>query len=954
MKKKTLKEKLLYILDVIRSALVKVFSSRAAVLFTAIIILFVIIGGRLFYLQIVMAEYYTENFTQKSEKTITTQAARGNIYDCNGNLLAYNVLTYSVSLTDEIPSSDTRGDTLNGIIDAAVKIIEENGDEIIDDFNIELDSDGEYSFKESPVTNQTTFLVNIFGVTTTVLTEEGYDKYTADEIMEYLIDRYGISSDYTKEETLKIATIRYALSLTSYQKYVSVEIACEVSDETKAAILEASDELTGVDITESYTRVYNDAIYFAHIIGYTGEISESELEEYNLENDAGITYEAGDIVGKAGVEKTYDSYLQGTKGTETVFVDSTGNILDVVDETQSEGGNDLYLTIDRDLQIVAYTILEKQIATALRDKIVNYDYVYDSSSDDSTIYIPIKDVYKQILTNIADFTEFLDDDATDREKSIGTAYEEKLAEVTADIIGMLQDESAVAVGELSDEYNEYMYMVYDILGDEGILDKSLIDTDNDVYTEWADESCSLREFLQEAIAQNWISTSQMSSDDKYLDSDAIYDEIVNNIEELITDNRDFAELIYYHMIYNGEIDPYDICMVLYDQEILEEDELYEQLSTKAISTYTYVMTAIEELILTPAMIALDPCSGGLCITDTETGEVKALVSYPSYDNNLLSGTVDSDYWYELNISDSQPLYDYATQALTAPGSTFKLCTSVAALSEGFITTSTTVYDEVTFDLISPSPSCWSSTGHGTVSLAQALSVSCNYFFYQIGYNMGLDENGEYNSATALNILEDYAIQLGLGIKSGVEIDESSPSVSTTDSVRSAIGQGTNQYSVVQMARYVTTVANSGYNYELTLVDKVVDKDGNTIIENQAELTNIVELDDDDWDVIHYGMMLVTTQGTARNLFTELETVTVAGKTGTAQEDLTRSNHTTFVGYAPYEDPEIAIACTIRNSGSTSYTCTTAETILRYYFGEITYDEAIGLDMSEEAAEIITE
>ena len=954
MKKQNLKEKILYILDVIRTGLIKLLSSRMAILFTVFIILFAIIGGRLFYLQIVMADYYTENFTQRSEKTITSAAARGNIYDCNGNLLAYNVLTYSVSLTDEIPSSDTRGDTLNGIIDTAVKIIEENGDEIINDFNVELDSDGEYSFKEEPVTSQTTFLVNIFGVTSSELKEEGYDQYTADEIMEYLIDRYGISEEYTKEETLKIATIRYTLSLTSYQKYVSVEIANDVSDETKAAILEASDELTGVDITESYTRVYNDAIYFAHIIGYTGEISESELEEYNLENDAGITYEAGDIVGKAGVEKTYDSYLQGTKGTETVFVDSTGNILDVIDETQSEGGNDLYLTIDRDLQIVAYTILEKQIASALRDKIVNYDYVYSSSSDDSTIYIPVKDVYSQFLTNIADFTKFLDDDASEREKSIGTAFEERLAEVVEYIIETLNDENAVSVGELSDEYNEYMYLVYDILGDEGILDKSLIDTDNDVYTEWANESCSLREFLQEAIAQNWISTSQMTSEDRYLDSDAIYDEIVNSIEELITEDRDFAELIYYYMIYNEDISAYDICMILYDQGILEEDDLYEQLSNKVISTYQYVLTAIEELIITPDMIALDPCSGALCITDVDTGEVKALVSYPSYDNNLLSGTVDSDYWYELNISDSQPLYDYATQALTAPGSTFKLCTAVAALSEDYITPSTTVYDEVTFELISPSPACWSTYGHGTVNLAQALSVSCNYFFYQIGYNMSLDENGEYNSADGLEILEEYAIQLGLGISSGIEIDESSPSISTTDSVRSAIGQGTNAYSVVQMARYVNTIAGSGYNYALTLIDRVEDKDGNVIVDNEPELTNVVELEDEEWDAIHYGMRLVTTSGTASSLFTELETVTIAGKTGTAQEDLTRSNHTTFVGYAPYDDPEISIACTIRNSGSTSYPCTTVETILRYYYGEITYEEAMSITVDEETAEVHTE
>ncbi len=939
--KKNLKNFFIITGNAIRSGFFKLVSSRIALVGAVLVVMLAIVVVRLFNLQIVQSAYYTENFTQKAQKTITTEAARGNIYDRNGYLLAYSTISYSVTITDEIPSSDERGDILNGIAYRTVNIIEENGDTITTDFNIELDENGEYAFKSDPSTSQTTFLINVFGVTSDELEEEGYDEYSADEVMSYIIEKFGISSAYTKEETVKIATIRYALSLVSYQKYVATEIATDVSEETKAAILEAADELTGVEISESYKRVYNDAEYFAHIIGYTGEISESELEEYNLDNDAGITYEAGDIVGKSGVEQTYDSYLQGTKGTKDVFVDSTGNILEVIEETDSESGNDLYLTIDRDLQVVAYTVLEKKLAACLINKIVNYDYESDQEKQ-TYVYIPIKDVYAQMLTNIIDFTEFSDDDASEREKETYASFCSYKEVVLAEILSELETSSPTSVGDFSDEYNEYFYYIYDLLGEEDILDKDAMDTSNSVYLEWADESTSLQEFLQTAISENWINVNGLDSGSQYSDSEEIYELLVDKIMELLEDDREFAEMIYYYMIYAGEIDPYDICLMLYDQEIIEYDDAYESLVNGEYDTYTFVITQIENLVLTPAMIALDPCSGSLCITDVDTGKVLALVSYPSYDNNLLSGQVDVEYWYELNNNDSQPLYNYSTMALTAPGSTFKMCTAVAALAEDYITTETTIYDAVEFDLITPSPKCYiSPASHGYVNVSTALEGSCNYFFYQIGYDMGLDENGEYNSAQALDILTEYAEQLGLGIKSGVEISEASPRVSTTDSVRSAIGQGTNGYAVVHLARYVNTIAGSGYNYSLSLIDRVDDSEGDTIVEAEPELTNIVELEDEEWDAIHYGMSLVTTSGTASSFFTDLE-VSVSGKTGTAEEDLYRSNHANFVGYAPSDDPEISFACTIRNSDSTSYPGGVLSEVLQYYFGEMTYDEVMSL------------
>ena len=940
---KKIKDLLSVIRDAIRGFFIKVFTSRIIVMGIVFAVLFSILAGRLFYLQIVQADYYSENYELISQKTIETQGARGNIYDCNGNLLAHNEIAYTVTMTDEIESSSERGTILNSICNQTAKIIEKYGDTITIDFNIEIDDDGNYAFKEDLDIAQITFLCNVFGLTSSEIYEEGYDEYTAADIIDYMVNRFGIADTYTTEEVLNIAMMRYALSLNSYQKYISTEIAEYVSEETKAAILENSDTLTGVTIEETYVRVYDYGEYVAAILGYTGEISEDELEEYNLENDAGITYSSGDIVGKAGVEKTYDSYLQGTKGSQTVYVNTTGTILDIVDETASESGNDLYLTIDINLQIVAYTVLEQEIASALVNKIVNYDYdaTTDHSSSDTYYYIPVKDVYFQLLTNVIDYDDFSKSDASEREKETLAAFESKQESIINTIISELTSDSPSDVGDLSDEYNEYMYEVYTALKTAGILVSDSIDTSDDVYLEWADGTASLKEFLTHAVSENWVDVTVLDMENAYTSADEVYDAIVDSLASLIASDDDFTELIYNYMVYNEEISAYDIIMMLYDQEILEEDDAYEQLVSGQISTYTYVINQISDLNITPAMIALDPCSGSLIITDSDTGKILAMATYPSYDNNKLSGTIDSDYWEDLISDDSTPLYNRSTQTLTAPGSTYKILTAIAALSEGYTTVSRTIYDAITFSLISPSPTCH---GHGTVSLVSAIAYSCNYYFYQLGYEMGITSSGSYDSEQATDLLAEYAVALGLGTKSGVEIEESEPSVSDSDSVRTAIGQSTNAYAPVQLARYVNTIANQGVNYQLSLVDKITDSDGNTILSVEPVITNTVELADEYWDAIFEGMRNVCLVGTAKSFFTDLET-TVAGKTGTAQENVYRSSHTTFIGFAPYEDPEISFVCVIRNSDSTSYPGGALSTTLQYYFNELTYSEIMDLGVS---------
>lgn len=201
--------------------------------------------------------------------------------------------------------------------------------------------------------------------------------------------------------------------------------------------------------------------------------------------------------------------------------------------------------------------------------------------------------------------------------------------------------------------------------------------------------------------------------------------------------------------------------------------------------------------------------------------------------------------------------------------------------------------------------------------------------------MSQDEDG-YNANVGIETLSKYADLFGLSEPSGVEISEASPQVSDAFPVPSAIGQGTHAYTTVGLARYVTAVANSGKVYNLTLIDKVTDTNGNLQFDNSAELRNKIELDDEVWDAIHAGMRQVV----QKKAYFSTVAVDVAGKTGTAQETSSRADHALFVGYAPYEDPEIAIAIRVLNGYTSDYAAQITKDVIMYYYGLAEEDEII--------------
>ena len=393
----------------------------------------------------------------------------------------------------------------------------------------------------------------------------------------------------------------------------------------------------------------------------------------------------------------------------------------------------------------------------------------------------------------------------------------------------------------------------------------------------------------------------------------------------------FEKRIYRYMINNDELTGRQICSILMEQDIVdvENDEL-RKFENGSLTPYAFMMNRIKKLDITPAQLALDPYSGSIVITDVNTGDILALVSYPSYDNNRMANGVDANYFASLRNDLSHPLLNYATQQRTAPGSTFKMVSATAGLMENTISTTDTITCVGTFDKIKPEPRCWIASGggaHGSLNVMGGIQHSCNWFFYEVGYRLGI-VGDSYNSDVGLNKLAKYADMYGLSETTGVEIEEYEPEISDTDSVRSAIGQGSNNYTSVGLARYVTTVANSGTCYNLTLIDKITDYNGEELLDNHAQIRNQIDMEDSYWNSIHLGMRRVVE---SKGYYEDLG-VNVAGKTGTAQESASRPNHALFVSYAPYENPEISVVVRVANGYTSDYAAQIGREVYKYYYG----------------------
>lgn len=907
----------------IKDFLKKFFSSRLFVLAAVFIVFFGIILARIFTLQVVNGKSYQENFSLKIQMKQPINAARGNIYDKNGKLLAYNELAYSISINDSTTYSSTKekNKAVNAELAEILTVLKNNGETLNNDFKIDRKKDGTYSFNVSG-SSLNRFRADVFGKSSADDLE--YDKdtgideanATAEQIMEYLMgkDNFGISSKYDGDLAYRIVVVRYAMLGNRFARYKEVKIATDVSDKTVAYVNEHMDTLSGISVNEDMIRKYNYSEYFSSIIGYTGPISESEYTALHKKNK---DYTQNDTVGKAGLEQYYETYLRGKNGERKFYIDNVGRISEIISSTDSVAGDDLYLSIDADLQMATYLALQNEIAAIVYSNIKSGE-------------IPINDVYTALIGNSVINTEhFSKSKASDTEKSVLSVFKSR-QKTTLGKIKQELTSSPEALNTMSDEVLDEFTYIISMLKDDQVLLKNEIDTSDSVYQKWKDQKISPKEYLNYCITQHWIDISQLNVDEKYADSTEVYDALCKYILKNIKTDTEFSKIIYQYMITRGEISPRQLCLILFDQGVLDyDDATVNKLKNGSLSPRDFLMKKIYNIEITPAQLALEPCTGSCVVTDEKTGEIRAMVSYPGYNSNKLANGVDSEYFASLQHDKSSPLLNYATQQKTAPGSTFKLVSATAGLAENVITTSDQIRCTGIYNDISNKPKCWIYPGsHGLDNVSEAIRDSCNVFFYTVGNRLAQKKTGSYNDANGIDLIQKYAHIYGLDQKTGLEISESKSSVATKYPVMAAIGQSDNNYTTVALSRYVTAVA-SGKKYNYQLMNKIVDADGKTVKKYKADYEDISDtLTSSQWDAIHSGMREVVS---TMDRFQGFD-IPVAGKTGTAQQT-GHANHGLFVGYAPYDDPEITIAVRIANGYSSHNAATAARNVISYYYKE---------------------
>lgn len=917
---------------------------------------------RLWFLQIVNGEKYAKDYELRVTKTVRDSHARGKIYDCNGKALAYNELVYTVTMTEDgvYSSGRERQLSLNGMVYRVAKKLKEHGEQLNNELCIQIGAGGKYEYTVEGAA-LLRFKADVFGIANPEGLGQGQKGMGAEELVQYLSsdqkfalfgegkqgdytkeerEAYGLPEEFSKEEILEIAGIRYMLSLHSYQKYVPIILARNVSEQTVAYIRENSDSLEGIHIGQDFERVYEGGAAFSHILGYTGKISPKELEE---QEGSGGGYHSGSVVGKAGLEQYLEDTLRGSDGERQITVNNVGRVVGeekVSKETVS--GRDVTLSIDKDLQVAIYQILEQNLAGIIASNLIHEKW-FDKSrvSDASDIRIPIYDVYLALAENgLLRLGELCREDATELEQSVAGRLEEKKGWARKAIRAELLD-GAKTYGSLPKELQEYMsYLVYGM----GMLKEDAADSEDGAWQEWEQGETSVKEFLTYALSHGWVSDGFLDAGQGYLTNEERYALLADAAEQKLAEDGEFQKMAFRWLVLEDEVTGQEICQLLYEQQVFPElDGDYEALVSGRMDAFSFLKKKIEHLEITPAQLALDPCSASAVAVEPRTGKVLALVSYPGYDNSRLANQMDAGYYRKLLSDRSLPLYNRATQQLTAPGSTLKPITIIAGLQEGAVTPGTAVPCDGVFDKVAPSLRCWKHTGHGTVAnVPAALQFSCNDYMCEIAYRLGTaDGRMEYKDSAALERLGHYAGLFHLDKKSGVEVAESSPHVTDAFGIPSAIGQGTHNYATVQLARYAGALASKGDIFSLSLIQGIAGE-GGEFQEKEPVLEGRVKLPGRVWEAVGAGMA----QFAQNNEVLKGMGIPVAGKTGTAQEAKNRPDHALFIGYAPLEAPEIAVAVRIANGYGSSNATAVGKHIFDYYFGLVSKEELLTGEASQ--------
>lgn len=792
---------------------------RLLIVFIITCLLFLILIIKLYSLQIIKGEFLKNQVLGTISKPITLKAPRGNIYDKFGVPLATNESSFTVNID---PSNIDKKNTdfeLNDIILKTINLLEANNEKIVDDFPISKEKPYTFLFNDSQSLEKT--WKNDMNLDKNSLNIPAKD-LTAEQSFNLLREKFEVDKNLSDEDARKILMVRAELHKIRFSKFIPVTLAYDVSKKTISTIEENSSDFLGVYIDVEGKRVYPEGDSFSHTLGYIRAINTDELKHYQ---DKGFKdYTNNDIVGKEGIEKAFETTLNGTDGTVYYEVDNLGRKIKRVDEFSIDPipGDDVYLTLDSNLNKVTYDAIESALSETIINRLLgkNRNGPNLSSKDifSSMVKANTLDI-KKVMTSTDDF------------------YSNKLKNFV-----LSQDKEAI---------NDY--------------EKS-------------------KDILSKGVKDNLVSQT-------------------------------------------------NVILALYEQGVIVDDEKYvNRIKSGNISSLQFLIDKLKTLQITPHMTGMlqAPASASVIVTDIKSGSILSSVSYPSYDNNRFVNNFDNDYYRQLSNDPTSPMNNRPFTEPRAPGSTFKPITAIAALEIGLITPSTTIYDKDIFtEAGRPYAQCWINGSHGFVNVEKSLEVSCNYFYYDISYRMGIDTLNKYmeefglNTRSGVEIYELYdssslqkypskisspAYKRYIDLSRNPDANESDLKWQAGDTIRTAIGQSYNNYTSSIIVKYIATLANGGYRYSLHFLDKITNNKDDLLDEYEPILEHKVEISPRNLEAIHKGMYRVTSgeHGTLRNHFKDFP-VKVAAKSGTAQENKKYNNHNVYVGFAPYDDPQIAIS-----------------------------------------------
>ena len=333
-------------------------------------------------------------------------------------------------------------------------------------------------------------------------------------------------------------------------------------------------------------------------------------------------------------------------------------------------------------------------------------------------------------------------------------------------------------------------------------------------------------------------------------------------------------------------------------------------------------------------LASEETEGAACVVlDVKGAEVLTAASYPTYDL--------ANYASELTEKGDDPLHPFLNRALQGaypPGSTFKMLTAIAGLEEKIITPSTLIRDEGQYNYYGPNgPKCWIfrqyGSRHGLINVSKAIEVSCNYFMFDVGRQLGIEK------------LDEYAARFGLGEKTGIELAESAGVMASPEYTESlggtwyegntlsvAIGQESSQFTPLQLANYIATLVNGGTRNAVHLLKEVKSSDFSQVLQSyEPQVLDTIEIEDQNLKAVKAGMLALTTNNSSVRQYFQSLPFQAGAKTGSAQVTGQNESNAVFVCFAPYDDPEIAVAIAVEHGGSGSELSSMAADVLRYYF-----------------------